>query len=201
MKPVMAIDIDDTLMAFTKLFIIFLNSKYKTNFQLKHVVFYDLTILYHVPYQELVNHLNEFMNTVEVIMARPFNNSKLVNAELSEIYDLHLVTARNIAFSNHTYSWISKHYSNIFSDIHFCNFYNSNNNLKTKITKADMCKKIGAIGLIDDSCSNIVDTYNAGLLSILYGKYPWHIELPNDVLCEKASNWLDIRDKLLVPQH
>ena len=59
-----------------------------------------------------------------------------------------------------------------------------------KISKPDMCKKIGAVALIDDSLDYAKQCAAAGLPVFLFGDYPWNETAePLDQRITRVGTW------------
>ena len=55
--------------------------------------------------------------------------------------------------------------------------------MEKPVKKVDMCKRLGAIALIDDSLSHVTECAEEGIEGVLFGDYPWNQadELPSGV--------------------
>jgi hypothetical protein len=91
--------------------------------------------------------------------------------KLKDSYELHIVTARQHAVEDLTRAWINRYYPNIFADIHFGNHYSRSGKSRSK---AQMCKEIGAVMLIDDSLSYATQVSREGIQVLLFGDYAWN---------------------------
>eukprot|EP00959_Pyramimonas_sp_CCMP1952_P100119 2093699-Pyramimonas_sp.AAC.1 len=71
---------------------------------------------------------------------------------------------------------------------------------ETKRTKLEMCESVGAIALIDDSCSYAKQCAPKLKKMVLYGRYGWNTKesettgLPDNVV--RADNWAEVRQIL-----
>src|SRR3546814_2837485 len=66
---------------------------------------------------------------------------------LKKYFELHVVTSRQFAIQAITEEWIDKHFTGVFSQIHFGNHYSTSDVVRSK---AEICKDIGACMLVDD---------------------------------------------------
>ena len=201
MKQVLAIDIDDTLCPFSECFLTYLNCKYRKIFCMKDVTSYNLHPLYNISHEQMITDLDCFMNTQSMKTIPVLNNAVYVLSELADVYELHLVTARHLSFKEHTEKWVTENFQSLFADIHYCSFYNiAGKESQFKIHKATMCKRIGAVSLIDDNVDNITACISNGIIPILFGNYPWHSELDNELRYIRALNWLEVKKHTLIPE-
>jgi hypothetical protein len=67
---------------------------------------------------------------------------------LSQVFELHVVTARQHKVEDVTRKWIERFFPGIFKDVHFGNHYSTTSRA---IPKSELCRNIGAALLIDDS--------------------------------------------------
>jgi hypothetical protein len=106
--------------------------------------------------------------------------------ELSSDFDLVIVTARHPDYEKNTKAWINSHFENKFHDVIQIGHPDV---VEKPQTKAEVCKAIGAIGLVDDSLGHVQKCAAQGLDGILFGDYPWNQsdELPEGVT--RCVNW------------
>ncbi|CAM9707348.1 unnamed protein product [Discosporangium mesarthrocarpum] len=108
--------------------------------------------------------------------------------------ELHVVTSRQHTLEEVTRAWISKHFPEIFVDVHLGNHYGESGE---KISKPDLCKKIQAEMLIDDSLRYTRQCSTAGIKACLFGNYPWNsTDEPLPTTLVRASDWDEV-DKIL----
>lgn len=100
-------------------------------------------------------------------------------------FKLVIVSVRRECVIDDTYSWLDKHFPDLFSDVRFIHFWDKAN----KATKASVCKKIGASYLVDDSLKHCTQAADAGVNAILFGNHSWNqaTSLPTGVT--RAANW------------
>lgn len=84
-----------------------------------------------------------------------------------------VVTSRQAAVEGATRSWLERQFPGIFESVHFGNHYASDGSPAR--SKAEICKEIGAVALIDDSRHHALECARAGLKCvILFGDYSWN---------------------------
>lgn len=97
--------------------------------------------------------------------------------------------------AEHTVDWLSRYFPRVFSDVLFGNHYSQSNPDPTRLdaskrTKADMCKAVGAVALVDDNVSYCVQCADALEKVVLFGSYGWNAQppaLPRNVA--RATDW------------
>lgn len=81
----------------------------------------------------------------------PYPGAKEVMAELSERYEIHIITARPAIHRQMTERLIQMHFDGYVEELHMPN----NNGDHISANKATVCRAIGATALIDDADHNI----------------------------------------------
>jgi uncharacterized HAD superfamily protein len=107
---------------------------------------------------------------------------------LHRFYDLAVITVRRQQVIEATRAWIDLYYPAIFTDIHFLHFWDKNENM----TKAQLCRNIGASYLIDDSIKHCTQAAELGINALLFGDYSWNqaTQLPKHI--QRAANWGEV---------
>lgn len=115
--------------------------------------------------------------------------------KLKEYYDLVIVTSRQLSIVDKTIEFINKNFPNCFKDILFGNHYGDSGE---KVSKEELCKKIGAFCLVDDSLKYSKNVCNSINKVILFGDYPWNKtnEKLNDNII-RCETWNDVVNKLI----
>ncbi len=166
-RLVIAIDCDDVLVATTPFFIGEYNKAYGTNVQLSqaHVMTEDL---WGAPVDEVIVRIDAFMNTDAYRALGPSPEEVRVLKELAQNHSLHLVTARKETERELTQAMLDRDLKDVFVSIDLVGWQGS---------KGEVCARIGADVLIDDSARHLHDAMKNGLSkdgAILFGDYPWN---------------------------
>ena len=83
--------------------------------------------------------------------------------------------------------FVRQHFPDTFAALHFGNHFGKTG---AKVSKPDMCKKIGALALIDDSLDYAKQCAAAGLPVFLFGDYPWNETAePLDQRITRVGTW------------
>lgn len=188
-RKVIAVDIDDTLADHVEAFISWSNQEYGTAFTVDSYSDH-WSELWNTEHAETERRAIAFHEAGEHgrFMIKP--GSKEVLVYLKERYDLVVVTARRQMVVEESRGWIQAHYSGIFSDVRFVPIWESNNT----VTKAEICRELGASYLIDDLMRHCRLAAQAGIESLLFGDYSWnrHEELPDGVY--RVQNWQHVKE-------
>src|SRR3546814_539521 len=83
-----------------------------------------------------------------------------------------------------TEHWIDKHFTGVFSQIHFGNPYSTSGVVRSK---AEICKDIGACMLVDDSVRYAQNCQQQDIPVILFGNYAWNAG--NHGSLQRAHSW------------
>ena len=186
-RPTVAIDVDDVLAAHADAFISFSNRRYGTNFSIEDY-HDDWPKLWGISHEEMEKRAKEFHTTQSVAKYQLIQEADNVILKLKESYRLFLVTARPKYNIESTYDWINRNFSGVFEDIHFVPIWEPNNT----VTKADICKQIGADFLIDDLPQHCNIAAQGGIKALLFGDYSWNRneEILNGVT--RVKDWNEV---------
>lgn len=169
-KSVIAIDIDEVLFPFTREFVKFHNSKYETTLSIDDFLTYEFEHVMDLPVDVAVSRIRAFDALEENIHVEPLQDAKKALNKLSEKYKLVIVTARDPKFGDATHAWIDKHFSGVFSQVMLIGHPTT---MQAYRTKAEVCKELNAVALVDDSVVHVTKCIEEGVEGILFGDYPW----------------------------
>lgn len=189
-KPVLAVDLDECLGGYLPAFIKFSNATCGTKLEIDDFVSY---MFWEVPKAKLENreaatervyafHASKYFDQIE-----PFSDAKIALGVLKERFELHVVTSRQSDIEAKTRKWIDTHFPNLFTELHFGNHFGKSG---TKVSKPEMCAKIGAVALIDDSIDYARQCADSGLCVFLFGNYAWNQTTePLSPLITRVHTW------------
>lgn len=166
------IDIDDTLLDFIGAYVLFYNTRYKTNFKREDFKSYMFNETLGGTLEESVNSVKKFCNSSFVDEMKPLPDSQKVIQMLNKQSELFLVTSRTLDLKEITLNQISKYFPNLFSDI----LFSSNHYTKSKNTgkpKSEICLEKGISLLIDDSLIYTNECLEKNIGAILFDS-PWN---------------------------
>lgn len=193
-KKTIAVDIDEVLAAFAESFANFCNEKWGTNLKPEDWTEHWAEI-WKVDFQETEKRADIIYKSDVFIRVMHNPEAKEVLNELSKKFKLVVVTSRHRAVSNDTIKWIKTYFSDLFQEIHFAGIYDDIEKHpleRLKVTKAEICKQIGANYLIDDSPKHCMAVAEAGITALLFGEYKWTKvdNLPGSII--KVKNWQEV---------
>lgn len=164
---VIAVDCDDVLVATTPYFIEAYNERYGTSVALEDAHNMSYKIWGANP-ELIIQRLDELTMTDEYKALGPVEDEVDVLERLSEYHALHLVTARKPEEYDLTQAMIDRDLPDVFESLDFVGWTGS---------KGEVCKRIGADILVDDSIRHLHDALKWGLPkghALLFGDYPWN---------------------------
>lgn len=192
-KPIIAIDIDDTIADATESVRLMANKKSGITLAPEH---YRVKGEYWGYYRRVwAEHgVDQYLTFEEHEKAMALDQSEVLaipGAEaalmrLAQDYDLVLVTSRDPSWEAATRLWLTSSFPEITFGIHFADSHRTENGQ----TKGQICKQIGAKLLIDDNDDHCFSALEAGIAAIRFGEYGWHKE--ESVLIPCCKTWQDV---------
>ncbi len=185
-KEVIAVDVDEVLFPFAEEFIRSHNPKHGTRLELEHFTSYDFDGPLGLSVRETIERVFDFIDETEHMCIIPIQDAKESVSKLSERFELVVVTARDPRFERVTKEWLEEHFPGCFNGIEMVGYAPI---MEKPVTKAEVCAKIGAIALVDDSLPHLKQIAEHGLRGVLFGNYPWNQVdyLPAGVV--RKDNW------------
>ena len=176
-KPVLAVDYDEVCVGYLPAFIEFCNATRGTKLKLEDFHSY---MFWEVEGCKLATR-EEATACVYAFHASPyFDKIVPIDGEcgtcgalraLATKYELHVVTSRQTDIADKTRAHIEKHFPGVFTGVHFGNHFGLEGK---KVSKPEMCARIGAVALIDDSLDYARQLAKAGTRTYLFGDYGWN---------------------------
>ena len=166
-RLVIAVDCDDVLVPTTPFFVEAYNKQYGTSVPLEqaHIASDDI---WGVTHDVMLERFNEMMQTDTYRALGPADPEVKVLKQLAKYHDLHVVTARKEDEREFTQAMLDLKLPGVFVSLDLVGWTGS---------KGEVCKRIGADVLIDDSARHLHDAIGLGLPktgAILFGDYPWN---------------------------
>lgn len=205
-KPVLAVDLDEVCCAYLPAFIRYSNSSHGTDLTMEDFTSY---YFWEVPNAKLNSraeaqdrvysfHKSRFYAQIE-----PMAGAKLALDMLKQNFDLHIVTSRATDFEAQTRSWVQEHFPDTFKELHFGNHFAKPDwrGKVKRVSKPDMCRKIGAVALIEDSLDYAKQCAAVGIPVFLFGNYAWNSSrgVALSPLITRVASWRMVA-QVLTPQ-
>ncbi|KAI0706061.1 hypothetical protein BC835DRAFT_1311935 [Cytidiella melzeri] len=198
-KPLVAVDLDDVLSQTNSSVLQWHNTAYGTNLDPSSIYYYYYwkNPGWGTP-EETFRKVEEYYATDSLEKALPIPGALEGLAKLKELgYRLVIVTARQRRELHRSARWVETHYPNIFDDM-ICTGQSQEtlgdaNQFVTKLSKADICAKLGAKFLVDDSLENSLKcaTHSTPTPVLLFGKNEWN---------QRLSKYSNIKEELSFEQ-
>jgi len=191
-KPVLAIDLDECCCGYVPAFIKFMNTNHRTRLELEDFTSY---MFWEVPKcglasrEEATDRVYEFHASRFFAQIEPLRGAKIALDHLKQHFELHVVTSRQADIEPQTRAFVEEHFEGTFTGLHFGNHFGRSG---AKISKPDMCAKIGAVALLDDSLDYARQCAAADLPVFLFGDYAWNRGRPGEKLdprITRVANW------------
>ena len=175
-KERLAIDVDEVLFPMLESFLDHHNPTYGTSHVFEDFFSYDWEHVLGIPQEETVRRVYEYLDRDHSLI-EAVEGSQEAAAALSKAYELVVVTARHPQFESSTRSWLITRFEELFKEV-ICIGYAPI--MEKPLTKAEVCRDLGAVALIDDSLVHTSHCSEAGIEGVLFGDYPWNqaTELP-----------------------
>ncbi|KAH8835961.1 hypothetical protein DL96DRAFT_1455552 [Flagelloscypha sp. PMI_526] len=220
---VIAVDLDDVLCATNDSIARWHNRVYGTNMQIKDFYYYYYwknPYAYWGDIPTTMKKVTDYYTTGAI-----FRDTHIVPGAREGIqtlrdmnFRLDVVTARTESFAEESWKWLDKHFPNMFNSI-ICTgqFKDAHKDggvgAATKLSKAQVCKDLGAVLLIDDSAENATQCGKDGSFKVLlFGDYPWNKRLSGPMDSTESQTydvrlqieggrefWKDDEEKLVLP--
>jgi len=186
-KPIIAVDIDDTLADHAETFVQWSNEKYGTNLTVEDYQDH-WSLMWQIEHDETEARAAAFHESGAHRHFKVKLDSKEVLGRLRERYDLVIVTARRQAVIEDSMLWIREEFGDVFREVRFVPIWDKGNTL----TKAAICQELGASYLIDDLLRHCSVAAEAGLQALLFGDYRWNRDeiLPANVT--RVKDWGEV---------
>jgi uncharacterized HAD superfamily protein len=193
MKPIIAFDIDDVLAANAEGFTAFSNEQWGTTLTAEDFS-EDWITMWNVSPEEMLRRSKVFHLSDTVARYKPYTEAIAILERLRATNDLRLVTSRQNALKDHTTLWVTTHFPDLFSDVHYSGIFDDGSLTAHKRTKADVLEEIGAEYLIDDQLKHCIAAAERGIKAVLFGDYPWNQAdtLPPGV--RRCTSWKEVRE-------
>ncbi|KAH9891014.1 hypothetical protein C8Q73DRAFT_702559 [Cubamyces lactineus] len=194
-RPVIAVDMDDVLSQTNEVVAEWHNKAYGTNMKIEDFYYYYYWMN---PYwgnpTETVEKVEQFWKTDYIDKAPPVEGAREALTKLKDMgYRLVVVTARQTRELDRSLAWLERNFPGLF-DTMICTGQSQEtltdeHELVTKLSKAGVCRKIGAKFIVDDSVENALKCVQADppVPVLLFGDYSWN---------QRAAHYGDVKKEV-----
>lgn len=182
-----AVDLDDVLFDFIGNFFEWHNQRYGTSFTEADLASGTLWELWGGTKADAQERIPRFWSEIDHLSILPMPGSPEALQLLRQRFRLVLISARDPADSPLTGAWLDKYFGDSFEEIRLGI---SNPMARSKpLTKAQVCRDLGATTLIDDQLIHAEECIALGIRMILLGLRAWNRSdgLPAGV--QRAEDW------------
>lgn len=193
-KTLIAVDLDDVLSQTNQVVAEWHNDTYGTNMTLSDFYYY---YYWKNPYwgtpEETFKKVEDFYLTDRLDKALPIEGALEGLQTLRELgFRFVVITARQAREMDRSWKWIEKNYPGVFETM-ICTGQSqetlSDNEVLTKLSKADVCRKLKAKVMIDDSLENALKcaTATPPVPILLFGDNEWN---------QRLAKYSDIKEEV-----
>ncbi len=189
-KEKIATDIDEVLFPLVEEFVQWHNREYGTSLTVEDFRSYEFEEALGLPIPEVVHRIKLFLDQEHGhLHVEPIYEAKEAITEMSKDFDFVAITARHPSFKISTIAYAEHHFGDIIADLHFLGHKET---VDIVIPKAEVCRRLGASTLIDDSLGHVEKCDDVGVQGILFGEYPWnrHEYIPDSVIV--CPSWQEV---------
>lgn len=185
-RLVIAIDCDDVLVQTKEYFVRTYNALHGTHVTLEDTRNLNREI-WAADEKEILRRWAALTETDDYKLLKPGPEVVAILKELAADHELHLITARKEEERAFTQEMLDHELKGVFTSMEFVGW---------KGSKGQVCKRIKADVLIDDTASHLHDALECGLPSggaLLFGDYDWnrHASLHDDLI--HCHDWLAVK--------
>lgn len=186
MKKALALDLDELMYPFLDNLIGFANARLGQELVKGDFYTYRFEEVWGGSPSESANIVNDFFFQLDR-HPEPIAGSIEAVDRLSAMFELYVVTARHDELEDMTMQWLKEHFPDVFAGVHLCNLYGEN-----RVEKSEICRRVQAVALVDDSLANVTSVALDGRKGILFGEFPWNgaEHLPDGVV--RARTWDEV---------
>ena len=195
-RNLVVVDLDDVLVEFTARFFRWHNRWYGTNLTVEDLA--ESKYLFEAwngTVGEATERVRLFFQEEDILGMDPITGADACLHSLQANHRLAVVSARSPRFAAVTESWIQRHFDGVFDQVILGIGHSERGEGTT--TKGQVCQQIGASVLIDDQVAHLAGAADAGLRTLLFGRYPWNRTQPLPTGTERVADWAEVCTALI----
>ncbi|KAJ3025569.1 hypothetical protein HDV00_012619, partial [Rhizophlyctis rosea] len=210
-KPLLAVDMDETLCLTVDAVSNWHNETYRTKFTLEDYFTYDWSQVWQTSLQEAQQRIRAFQQSPWYHeKMQPVPGAREALTRLSQHYTICLVTAREHFAADATHAFLDKHYPGLISHVYFANQNMTKEEIEASTkdhekprTKLQILNDIGARILVDDGLEHMKICAMGGVRVFLFdleGRYKFNKLVGGDGAmprnATRATSWKEVGDVL-----
>ncbi|MDB5164372.1 MAG: hypothetical protein JWS12_990 [Candidatus Saccharibacteria bacterium] len=183
-RETIGIDVDEVLYPFLSGFINHHNGQYGTDHKFHEFKSYHFEQALGIEVPEVVRRVYEYTE-LDDLHIEPIEESQAAIRSLAQKFDLAIITSRHEKYKERTLRYLTHYYGPAFAGLHTVGYEKI---MKNPVTKASVCRAIGARAMIDDTLGHVVECAAQGIEGVLFGDYPWNSgEVPAGIV--RCLSW------------
>lgn len=191
-KPVIAVDIDEVLGEYAVDFVKFSNERWGTSLEVSDYTEH-WSQLWQIEHEETIRRRDTINESDLVANLSQIPGANEALTQLSESFDIVLVTSRPLILEQDTRAWLEKCYANLVKDIYFAGMYDGDITDKSFLkTKSSVYSQISPQFVIDDQFKHCQAAADLGINAILFGDYPWNHDVNESELITRCRDWNEV---------
>ncbi len=194
-KPIIAVDVDDVLFPTNDVMRQFINDTFGTNhteddYKIAEEYKGYWEKVWGISHEEAEERYAAFVKSGVLLKGEPIHGSIEIITELEKTYDFVVLSARHDDQVEVTHKWLLEHFPSTFKDVQFISgWYHGR-----KITKAEVCKQIGASYLIDDNVEHCMVAQEQGVSALLFGDFGWNSHQKEADKLVRVRDWQAVKE-------
>ncbi|MGM5481768.1 MAG: 5' nucleotidase, NT5C type [Nanobdellota archaeon] len=190
-----AVDVDEVLANFLEQFLSFQEEHYGRRLAPKDCSSYYFRELFNISEEDEIKQIYEFYETQYFQDIKPLPDSQESLKKLKEQgHKLFIITARQNRVAKETRQWLDRYFPDMFEDVFITNEAGFKEEHHEK--KVDVCKRINANVIVEDSLPNAIDVLKADMKAVLMDK-PWNQTDSDPEGLHRVSSWSEALSILL----
>ncbi len=174
-----ATDIDDLKAPFNGVFLPWVNHLKGTSFRMEDMKEFNYQHLLNLPENECMDLIYQFYDSDTFKSIRPYPEVvDLLHDLTNKKHELFCITGRGYEMMNATHAWLAHHFNGLYTqaNTHFTNNF-PREGFSAKVTKRDLCIKLGIQVLFEDNLQNSIECAEAGVYVFMPDR-PWNRAIP-----------------------
>ncbi len=195
-RALVVVDLDDVLFDFVKPFFAWHNRRYGTNLSAEDLA--TARYLYEAwggTSEEAVERVRLFYEEVDILDLEPMAGAVACLERLNGTYRLALVSAKDPDFAAVTETWIERYFAGVFDPVMLGIGHSERG--ERQVTKADVCRELGATILIDDQVGHFTGAARDGVRALVFGGHPWNRDEPLPPNALRVADWSEVCNVLI----